>query len=453
MVQEVVSDLEGNISTGRASPGSTPNSSSSLIGATTAGGRSLVYQMTSFYLRTPLKLFRPARFDYLHYLRVLLVGDDKTRTPKHEQPNTAHFTLKSHVWSPRYLYYLENTSLGILTKGLNKYGWRVIPERVLPPLIANSAAGVLLYTTYLTTLNAFAQSNPNNSSGYHRPWDVVRAGFIAGAAQALASAPIDAIYTRSTVDQLLTQAKNYDNLWVYSFRKLQEIGLVGCFGGFGLSLLKECFGFATYFTVFEFLKGQVCQWTIDSITSYRELKLQLQQSKLARMFQDDSEDEQNLQPANVMSAKEQKRFHQAFVFVGGVSAAFLLQVIQYPFLKLQKIHLSRLEAFDIYMKATSNQSGSQPYQRSPRLNEGITRIRIKPGNQRLFHIYYHSYLDTFQHVYFIQKSTGAICKWLYKGFCRNTLAIIPGTTAGLLCLELMRNKLGDFSSEHALESH
>ncbi|CEP62254.1 uncharacterized protein LALA0_S05e01332g [Lachancea lanzarotensis] len=408
--------------------------------------------MTSFYLRTPLKLFRPARFDYLHYLRVLLVGDDRTTAIQNQQNRVAPLSaFKPHTWSPRYLYYLENTSLGLLTKGLNKYGWKVIPERVLPPLIANSAAGVLLYTTYLSTLNWLSQSTPHNSSSsgsiHHSPWDVVRAGFLAGAAQALASAPIDAIYTRSSVEQLLTNAKNYDNLWMYGFRKLQEIGLVGCFGGFGLSLVKECFSFATYFTVFEFLKGQVCQWTIDWIKNYRELKFHIRQSKLARMFQDDSNEDFDHQPMHFMSATEQKRFNQVFVFVGGISAAFLLQVIQYPFLKLQKIHLSRLEAFDIYTKASSKLSTPNNLQTQARAGGATTRIKIKPTNQRLFHIYYHSYLDTFQHVYFIQKSTGAICKWMYKGFFRNTLAIIPGTTAGLLCLELMRNKLGDPSLE------
>ncbi|SCU99176.1 LADA_0H18030g1_1 [Lachancea dasiensis] len=422
-------------------------SSSSLIGATTAGGRSLVYQLTSFYLRTPLKLFRPARFDYLHYLRVLLVGDDKA-VAADQKITHAKAMRKSQFWNPRYLYYLENSSIGLLSKGLNKYGWRVIPERVLPPLIANSAAGVVLYTTYLTTLTHFSKSSDNNIPTCHSPWDVMRAGFIAGAAQAIASAPIDAIYTRSSAEQLLTHAKNYDNLWIYGLRKLQEIGLVGCFGGFGLSLVKECAGFATYFTVFELLKGHVCEWAIESVKQYRELKFQLRESRLAKMFQVTTEDDQDRQlthPTSFMSLREENWFHKIFVFVGGVSAALLLQVIHYPFLKLQKIHLSRLEAFDIYTKAAANSQKNGNVQWKPEPELDNIKIKLKPRNKRLFHIYYHSYLDTFQHVYFIQKSTGSTCRWLYKGFIRNTLAIIPGTTAGLLFLEVMRNKLGEAS--------
>ncbi|CUS20957.1 LAQU0S02e02256g1_1 [Lachancea quebecensis] len=410
---------------------------SSLIGAMTAGGRSMVYQLTSFYLRTPVKLFRPARFDYLHYLRVLLVGEDRAQTHNEKAPQSRF----SKFWNPRYFYYLENSSIGLLTKGLNKYGWKVIPERVLPPLVANSVAGVVLYTTYLTTLDRLDKAN-NPECSTHRPWDVMRAGFLAGAAQALASAPIDAIYTRSTVDQLISHAKTYDNLWVYGFKKLKEIGLVGCFGGFGLSLVKECTGFAAYFTIFEVFKGQICQWTIDFIKHYRELKFSIRQTKLARLFQEESEeDSNNLKPV-FMSAREESWFRKAFVFVGGVSAALLLQIIQYPFAKLQKMHLSRLEVFDMYVKAKTSDEVKPLFSKDVS-KPNPTKIKLGPKSGRLFHIYYHSYLDTFQHLSFIQKNTGSTVKWLYKGFTRNTLAIIPGTTAGLLLLEVMRNKLSE----------
>ncbi|SCW02671.1 LAFE_0F11760g1_1 [Lachancea fermentati] len=413
----------------------TSNQHSSYIGAITAGGRSIVYQMTSFYLRTPLKLFRPARFDYLHYLRVILTGEDGS--------NRQHSAFKSpsRFWNPKYIYYLENSSIGLLTKALNKYGWRVIPDRVLPPLIANSATGVVLYTTYLTALNHL--SDQEASSQIHSPLDVARAGFIAGTAQAIASAPIDAIYTRSSVNELLSSAKKHNNLWLYGLEKLKDIGLIGCFGGFGLSLAKECFGFAAYFTTFELIKGQVCNRVIDLIKQYRELKHMIRHSKIATIFQDDNPDDNNSHKVSFMSQREERWLHKLFLFTGGVSAALLLQTIQYPFLKLQKIHLSRLEAFDMYTKASSSAPTHIAPQYSTSKAELWTRIKLRPSNQRLFYIYYNSYLDTFHHVYFLHKNTGSLCRWLYKGFTRNTLAIIPGTTAGLLLLEYMRNSLSD----------
>lgn len=416
------------------------NQSSPIIGAMTAGGRSMVYQLTSFYLRTPLKLFRPARFDYMHYLRVLLTGDDKVGA-SNEQQYDKQKSLRYRFWNPKYTYYLENSSIGIVTKALNKYGWKVLPDRVLPPLLANSATGVILYTTYLTSLNHFSSNTDGNN---FQVWNVLRAGFLAGVAQAIASAPIDAIYTRSSVNDFLSSAKKYNNLWLYGRDKLKEIGLVGCFGGFGLSLVKESIGFAVYFTTFETLKGQICDWTINFVKNYRELKYTVKHTKLSDIFQDENEEEKlATSQMSFMSRKEEKWFHTTFLFVGGVTAAFLLQLVQYPFLKLQKIHFSRLEAFDIYNKAMSNSNRSIKKPTSPTvaIPPKSTKIRVSPGNQRLFHIYYNSYLDTFQHVYFIHKNTGAVCRWLYKGFVRNTLAIIPGTTAGLLLLEYMRNRL------------
>lgn len=133
----------------KANVNSLSNQTSSLVGAATAGGRSMVYQLTSFYMRTPLKLFRPARFDYTHYIRVLLTGSDNT------QSETKVRSSRYRFWNPKYTYYLENSSIGIVTKALNRYGWKVIPDRILPPLVANSLAGVVLYTTYLATLNNF----------------------------------------------------------------------------------------------------------------------------------------------------------------------------------------------------------------------------------------------------------------------------------------------------------
>ncbi|SCV03278.1 LAMI_0H06876g1_1 [Lachancea mirantina] len=413
---------------------------SSFIGALSAGGRSMVYQATSFYLRTPMKLFRPARFDYLHYLRVLLTGESNDG----DSAKRVGSRYARWPWIPRYTYYIENSSLGLLGKGLDKYGWRVIPDRILPPLVANSAAGVVLYTTYLSTLNKLSS---DKNSRHPRPWDVIRAGFAAGAAQAIVSAPIDAIYTRSSTNELLLSAKTHNNLWVYGLNKLKEIGLVGCFGGFGLSLVKECLGFAAYFSAFELLRGQVSNGFINFLERYRELKFSVDNSKISRFFDDDeSEDAVNkasIPPTTFVSMREEAWIHKAFVFVGGITAAFLLQVVQFPFHKIQRIHFSRLEAFDM---SNMGQRGERT-QPVPLISETraqpLTRITVFPKHRRLFRIYYHSYLDTFQHIYFIHKNTDATYRWLYRGFLRNTIALIPGTTAGLLLLEYLRSSLSN----------
>ncbi|AGO12300.1 AaceriAEL060Cp [[Ashbya] aceris (nom. inval.)] len=402
--------------------------SSSLIGMVTAGGRSMVYQFTSFYLRAPMKLFRPARYDYTHYLRILLTGEDKVSQPQRMKPSGRWFR------NPAYTYYLENSSIGVLTRALNKYGWKVLPDRVLPPLVLNSAAGVVLYTTYLSSLSFLRGplgAGPEHTQSPPRISEVVCAGFLAGVAQAVASAPIDAIYTRSTANELLSSAKKYNSLWLYGIDKLKEIGLVGCFGGFGLSLVKESVGFAVYFTTFEFLKGHVCNKTIEYLEDRRRLK-----GSSAQLMSENCE--RYLPPKTasevLMGQREKQWLQRSFVFGAGVTAAFALQLVQYPMLKLQKVHLSRLEAFDIYQKAVSNMRDQST------LEPQISKIRLRGGNTRLLHLYFNSYIDTLEHVASISKSTG-MARWLYKGFLRNTLAIIPGTATGLLVLEYMRTSL------------
>lgn len=400
------------------------NRSSSLIGALTAGGRSIVYQMTSFYLRTPLKLFRPPRFDYLHYVRIVLTGEENERGLPNGRSSLARF---------KYVNYLENSSLGILTKALNKYGWKVIPDRILPPLIVNSATGVVLYTTYLTSFTHFS-STPTSTSSAKNPWDVWRSGFVAGAMQALVSTPIDAIYARSSTSEFLSVAKKYDNLWVYGLDKLKEIGMIGCFGGFGLALIKESLGFAVYFTTFELMKGQVCTWFKNVVRQYAEVKYVIHNTKLTDLIPSTSPSPPTEQTKmEFLSKKEEKWLNRAFIFVGGVTAAFLLQVVQYPFKKIQKIHQSRLEAFDIISRSVNYQPLT-----APSISKA-TKIWVSEPASRRLHIYYNSYLDTFEHVLFIHRNTNSMLRWLYKGFARNTLAIIPGTTAGLLMLDYMRS--------------
>ena len=44
------------------------------------------------------------------------------------------------------------TSPAILAHAVRQHGWSFIPNQVLPPLLANTAVGAVLYTSYLNTL-------------------------------------------------------------------------------------------------------------------------------------------------------------------------------------------------------------------------------------------------------------------------------------------------------------
>lgn len=357
------------------------------VTVSTAGIRALVYQMQALYLRTPVKLFRPSRFDYLAYAREV--------ANKHDNIASKPYSIRTH------------SSVGMLVTAIRKEGWRFIPDQLMPPLIANLATGVILYGTYLTALDQFKAQGPLSHADY---W---RAGFVAGFFQSLAAAPIDAIYTRSLAAEVLSG--NHTNLWRYGIQKLREIGLLGVFAGYGFSLIKESLGFAFYFSTFEMVKTKgydMSYWVIRSLNSAKVLI----KRKLSLFVTFEEEDPT---AAALELRKTTKLLKSTFVLVAGASAAFSLLAVQYPLTKIQKVHLLRLEALDIY---NASRHTSRPF--------------IK--------LYYNSYIDTYRQV--VRMKDKSRQSWFtlgYKGFVRNALTTIPATLVGLLVFEIMRLRLAD----------
>lgn len=352
-----------------------------VVSASSAGIRAIMYQFTALYLRTPAKIFRPSRFDYLTSARALLHGE-----------------LSTTPWK-----FHSHSSIALLVNAVRKQGWKFIPDQVLPPLIANSASGLVLYSVYLTALQSFngftmkSLQDPN-------PFDIYRAGFLAGAAQSLIAAPIDAIYSRSSYAELVDG--KHKNLWTFGLDKLKQIGPVGVFAGYTCSFIKESFGFATYFTVFEVVKNRGYQLTRSVINWFDYVKF--------KMFHYS----QDFKP--IEHPKSEKVLQTSFVLFAGASAAASLLAIQYPITKVQNIHLSRLEALDIYNRAVNNE---------PR---------------RFFKLYYNSYIQTFDQVLAMKlKSKLDWWQFFYKGFVRNALVNIPATSIALLVFEITRQELSN----------
>lgn len=386
--------------------GDKKQASNPTVSLSAAGIRALIYQLQSLYLRTPVKLFRPSRFDYLRYVKAL--------ANKHDDISNKPYRFRTH------------SSIGMVINVLRTEGWKFIPDQLLPPLIANSATGIILYTTYLTVLDHYTKSHvalngkKRNDFNWYAPFDTWRAGFVAGTVQSLAAAPVDAIYTRLTVLEMLEG--NHDNLWKFGFNKLKEIGLVGVFAGYGFSLIKESFGFAFYFSTFEIVKTQGYNLTYRLIMYYKKSEEAIKM-KLQKLFKwdDDQVDEKLLK---LERYKLMKILKSLFVLLAGASAAFSLLAIQYPISKVQKIHLSRLEALDVYnhYNVAKNSGNSKPF----------------------FKLYYNSYVDTYKQV--MRMKERANITWFeaaYSGFVRNALTTIPATSIALLVFEIMRTKLAD----------
>ncbi|GEQ70036.1 hypothetical protein JCM33374_g3712 [Metschnikowia sp. JCM 33374] len=375
---------------------SDPKTSYQSVSLSTAGLRALVYQLQTIYLRTPIKLFRPSRFDYMVYVR--------------EQANK-HTNILSKPYKFR-----THSSLAILISVLKREGWRFIPDNILPPLIANSATGAILYGTYLATLDSLSTHRGPHANFAYSPVDTWRAGFLAGAVQSLVAAPLDAIYSRSTTAEMMSG--KHENLWRYGVYKLKEIGLVGVFAGYAFSLVKESFGFAFYFSTFELIKTRGYNLTYHVISTWRNFKFAVREK-----FSFFSSDDQKVNADTIRKEhlRSTKILKSTFVLLAGASAAFSLLAVQYPIAQVQKIHLRRLETLDIWS------SSLHPPKKGPFIK-----------------VYWHSYLDTFEQVNQNKlKSGGSWFQLAYKGFARNALTTIPATSVGLLIFEIMRTRMAD----------
>lgn len=129
----------------------------------------------------------------------------------------------------------------------------------------------------------------------------------------------------------------------------------------------------------------------------------------------------------MVSQEEQrliKLLKSSFILLAGASAALSLLAIQYPLSKIQKLHLGRLEALDIYN--SYNGDARHPF----------------------FKLYYNSYIETYRQILKIkQRSKLSWFELSYKGFVRNAMTTIPVTSVGLLVFEIMRTKLAESLSD------
>ncbi|VEU21531.1 DEKNAAC102252 [Brettanomyces naardenensis] len=358
-----------------------------VVSASSAGIRALLYQFTYLYLRNPAKLFRPARFDYLVAARALMHGE-----------------LARQPWS-----YKTHSSIAVLYRSILKEGWYFVPRRVLPPLIANSAVGLILYSTYLTCLQYYSGFSQKRITDPH-PFDTFRSGFIAGAVSSLVASPLDALYSRSAYSELVKGKENTD-LWKYAIKKLRDIGPLNFFSGFGLNFVKESTGFAVYFALFEVIKNQGYHLTQKVLSWYDHWKAERYHTEIDTSSPGFKQSERALQ--------------LSFVLLAGATAACGLIAVQYPLSRLQRVHMDRLEAADIQNEAIQGRRG-----------------------RRWLQLYHKSYFETIDIIRERYKKSGlSLRNFVYKGFLRTTLTSVPATSTGLLVFEISRQQLsGGFDS-------
>ncbi|KAJ1823542.1 hypothetical protein LPJ60_001480 [Coemansia sp. RSA 2675] len=213
------------------------------VGATTSAARGLLLQPLYLWYRTPLKLFRPLRVDYLATARALL----------------PHEVLSQRVS-------LRGSTLGMISNAIKQRGWSFLPRYVLQPMLANWAVGFTLFTTYTAALPAAyaqASSQYSISSREALPWyPPFVAGAAAGLAQSAVASPLDSLRTRFEVEHMVSG--RYFSWWGFVREQLSETGWRGLYRGLRLTMAKDVAGYAGFFGLFEWIKNE----TIDL---YRDL--------------------------------------------------------------------------------------------------------------------------------------------------------------------------------------
>jgi hypothetical protein len=441
-------------------------SQNAATGASAAGVRALTSQAIAFYFRAPVKAFFRTRVDYLAYARILQEQQNALRTAVAaagasggtSAAQAAAGAAAGNAWLPWLRQVVRGSTPGVLATAVKYYGWQVIPNQVLPPLIANVGAGAVLYTSYLQILGRLHEASSRASKRVYpppQPIDTFAAGFLAGGIQSVFAAPLDAVHARydlghgaagtaaggmtgsgNALKNMADAAVRGDaktaprptSMWSFGYAKVKEIGVRGVFAGWTLSFLKDSLGNAIFFSTFEYLKAQgyyrFVTWYYGSLTEDTIVLL----SERRPSGPDEGRVRDGKSKPFPTIIKPHYAIEPAFLLLAGVSASIAQQVILHPLTHVQVEHWERLEAIDAQARKISQLEASKP--------GGMWKWRMA-------RTYYNAYQETWAHCAAEAKTAGiGMRSWLYRGFWWNTIRQVPSTSAGLIIFELFRRKYG-----------
>lgn len=413
--------------------------SNAATAATAAGTRAFMAQAIAFYFRAPAKAFFRTRVDYLAYARNLQQQNHAYLTGLRDPSGSGSGsgsgqTAAKQTWGQWLRAVGRRTTPGLLAHAVRTNGWRVIPDQVLPPLIANVTVGAVLYTSYLQILGRLHEDSGKATKRVYPPpfpSETFTAGLLAGALQSVVAAPLDAIQVRferggKAPEVVSSGSGRPQNMWSFSYAKLREIGMRGIFAGWGLSLTKDSLGSAVFFSSFEYIKAQsfysFVAWYYGDLSDFQISILSRRQPV------PDSRDERHGKTIQPHYAIE-----PGFLMLAGTGASFAQQVVLHPLTHIQMEHWEHLESLDAQARKIRNYTQS---------NAPSSKWRW-----RMFRAYYHAYQETWAQCVAqaaAQEGNGlnALRRWLYRGFWWSTIRQVPSTSAGLVIFELVRRKYG-----------
>ncbi|CAG8604579.1 16573_t:CDS:2 [Acaulospora colombiana] len=216
-----------------------------LLAAPAAIARSFTLQALALFYRTPIKLFRPLRVDYLIMAKAIMPPPSENST--------------------RNLFY--RTSIGMISNAVKYHGFSFIPRYILPPFVANSVVGAVLFTFYVSVLSKINGTSSFDAPPPPSPFPAAFfSGAIAGAAQSLVAAPLDSLKVRFEVNDLLDG--KHRSMYDYAKKTLKELGFASIYRGIGLTLIKDSLSCGLFFGVFEFAKQQLTDQRHSQKNSY-----------------------------------------------------------------------------------------------------------------------------------------------------------------------------------------
>ncbi|KAI8374460.1 mitochondrial carrier domain-containing protein [Radiomyces spectabilis] len=364
------------------------------VGGSTAIARTIIMQSLYLFYRTPVKLFRPLRVDYLIMARALMPVDDKT----------------SKRFSFRY------TSIGMITHAVKTKGWNFIPRHILPPLLANTMIGTVLYTTYIVSLPLF-----HSPCAYqlHRPFppppfsSVFLAGCLAGAAQSIVATPLDSLKVRFEVSDLLEG--KHRSMYQFAKSTLKELGLASAYRGFTLTLMRDSLACGLFFATFEWVKQQGYYYFLDEmyhlkVDSTKTLS-DLESGWNDIIHSSSHEQETAIPETGVKKERPPLLLEPMFVILAGAAAAIAYQVIDHPF---SRIH-------SIFYIAEGQSEFAHKSSREP-----VRKLYARTWEQCKIQMRLHN---------------GSWRKFLYHEFGSTVLKVVPATSIGFLVFELVKREV------------
>lgn len=406
--------------------------SNAATAASAASVRALSAQLVAFYFRAPAKAFFRTRVDYLAYARTIHNAHTEALMraaaaagegcgPRSRMSSLLH---QSWLWA-------RSTTPGVLTSAIKQEGWSIIPQQILPPLIANVGVGAVLYTSYLYILGQLHEGSGKATKRVYpppSPSSTFTAGFLAGGLQSVVAAPLDALQARFDHNDLMRNGGNGkpQSMWRFGAEKLREIGLRGIFAGWGLSFTKDSMGSAVFFSIFEYVKAQgyyrFVTWYYGGLGKDMVDLLAVNRQPGETHSTDGQDDE-------VAIIRPYYAIEPMFLLAAGISASFTQQLLLHPLTHFQVKHWDHLEDLDARAARYRSSAAANPEKKVPRF--------------RMMRAYYRAYQETLAGCSAEAAAEGiSLNRWLYRGFWWNAIRQVPSTSAGLIIFELIRRKYG-----------